>query len=97
MKKVVIIAIAILAAMSCGRQGNDSSSAVSFDYVLETRRSVRDFDPSKEVTEAQVREIIAAAQDAPSWTNSQPSRFYVAISPDKSDAVRSPARSRCPC
>lgn len=44
MKKVVIIAIAILAAMSCERQGSESSSAVSFDDVLETRRSIRDFD-----------------------------------------------------
>lgn len=52
MKKVVIIAIAIVAAMSCGRQGSESSSAVSFDEVLETRRSIRDFDASKEVTEA---------------------------------------------
>jgi len=88
MKKVVIIAIAIVAAMSCGRQGSESSSAVSFDDVLETRRSIRDFDASKEVTEAQVREILTAAQGAPSWTNSQPSRYYVAISPDKADAVR---------
>ena len=88
MKKVVIIAIAIVAAMSCGRQGSESSLAVSFDEVLETRRSIRDFDASKEVTEAQVREILTAAQDAPSWTNSQPSRYYVAISPDKADAVR---------
>ena len=34
MKKVVIIAIAIVAAMSCGRQGSESSSAVSFDNGL---------------------------------------------------------------
>lgn len=88
MKKVVIIAIAIVTAMSCGRQGSESFSAVSFDDVLATRRSIRDFDSSKEVTEAQVREILTAAQDAPSWTNSQPSRYYVAISPDKADAVR---------
>ena len=82
MKKLVIIAISVVAAMSCVRQGSESSSAVSFDDVLETRRSIRDFDASKEVTEAQVREILTAAQDAPSWTNSQPSRYYVAISPD---------------
>ena len=44
MKKLVIIAISVVAAMSCGRQGSESSSAVSFDEVLETRRSIRDFD-----------------------------------------------------
>jgi nitroreductase len=88
MRKYLLIAIALLAVLSCGQENKDAATAVSFDDVLATRRSIRDFDPSKEVTEAQVREILTAAQDAPSWTNSQPSRFYVAISPDKADAVR---------
>ena len=88
MRKYLLIAIALLAVLSCGQENKDVATAVSFDDVLATRRSIRDFDPSKEVTEAQVREILTAAQDAPSWTNSQPSRYYVAISPDKADAVR---------
>ena len=88
MRKYLLIAIALLAVLSCGQENKDSATAVSFDDVLATRRSIRDFDSSKEVTEAQVREILTAAQDAPSWTNSQPSRYYVAISPDKADAVR---------
>lgn len=88
MRKYLLIAIALLAVLSCGQENKDVATAVSFDDVLATRRSIRDFDSSKEVTEAQVREILTAAQDAPSWTNSQPSRFYVAISPDKADAVR---------
>lgn len=88
MRKYLLIAIALLAVLSCGQENKDAATAVSFDDVLATRRSIRDFDSSKEVTEAQVREILTAAQDAPSWTNSQPSRYYVAISPDKADAVR---------
>ncbi len=88
MRKYLLITIALLAVLSCGQENKDVSTAVSFDDVLATRRSIRDFDSSKEVTEAQVREILTAAQDAPSWTNSQPSRYYVAISPDKADAVR---------
>ena len=88
MRKYLLITIALLAVLSCGQENKDVATAVSFDDVLATRRSIRDFDPSKEVTEAQVREILTAAQDAPSWTNSQPSRYYVAISPDKADAVR---------
>ena len=84
----MFIAIALFAVLSCGQENKDVSTAASFDDVLATRRSIRDFDSSKEVTEAQVREILTAAQDAPSWTNSQPSRYYVAISPDKADAVR---------
>ena len=88
MRKYLFIAVAFLAVLSCGQENKDAATAVSFDDVLATRRSIRDFDASKEVTEAQVREILTAAQDAPSWTNSQPSRYYVAISPDKADAVR---------
>lgn len=88
MRKYLLITIALLAVLSCGQENKDSATAVSFDDVLATRRSIRDFDSSKEVTEAHVREILTAAQDAPSWTNSQPSRYYVAISPDKADAVR---------
>lgn len=33
-----------MAALSCGRQESESSSVVSFNGVLETRRSIRDFD-----------------------------------------------------
>ncbi|MBR1926861.1 MAG: nitroreductase family protein [Bacteroidales bacterium] len=88
MKKILFIAIALLSVVSCGQKNEDTSAVVPFDYVMRTRRSIRDYDPSKPVTEAQVREILSAAQDAPSWTNSQPSRYYVAISPEKADAVR---------
>ena len=91
MRKYLFIAIALFAVLSCGQENKGASTAsmaVSFDDVLATRRSIRDFDSSKEVTEAQVREILNAAQDAPSWANTQPSRYYVAISPDKADAVR---------
>ena len=38
--------------------------------------------------EAEVRSVIAAAQEAPSWANTQTSRYYVALSEEKADAVR---------
>lgn len=88
MRKYVYIAIALLAFVSCGQKNEGTPAAVSFDDVLATRRSIRDYDPSKTVTEVQVREILAAAQDAPSWANTQSARYYVAISPEKADAVR---------
>ncbi len=50
--------------------------------------SGRDYDPSKPVSEADVRAILLAAQDAPSWANTQTSRYYVAMSKEKADAVR---------
>ena len=44
--------------------------------VTETRRSVREYI-NKPVETEKLREMIAAAQLAPSWKNSQVSRYYV--------------------
>ncbi|MBQ8604881.1 MAG: nitroreductase [Oscillospiraceae bacterium] len=46
--------------------------------AIENRRSIRKYKDLP-VTEEQVREILCAASLAPSWTNSQPSRYYVAM------------------
>lgn len=77
---------ALAAVFSC--TGDPQNSGVSFDDVVASRRSVRSFDASKSISEAEVRTLIATAQEAPSWTNSQPSRYYVALSEEKTDAVR---------
>ena len=63
------------------------SNVVSFDEVLATRRSVRSYDASKTISEAEVRELLIATQEAPSWANQQPSKYYVAMSPEKVEAV----------
>lgn len=44
---------------------------------IETRRSIRGYT-AEPVTREQIREVIRAAQMAPSWANSQVSRYYVA-------------------
>ena len=71
--------------------GNDcqaqNSEVVSFDEVLMTRRSVRRYDASKTITEEEVRELLISTQEAPSWANQQPSKYYVAMSPEKVEAV----------
>ena len=59
-----------------------SSSSPSFDEVLTSRRSVRSYDATKKISEVEVR------QDAPSWANQQPTKYYVAISPEKIAAVQ---------
>lgn len=74
--------------LSCAPKGDTAAETASFDQLIHMRRSVRDFDSTKTVSEADVRSIIAAAQEAPSWTNTQPSRYYVALSKEKADAVR---------
>lgn len=53
--------------------------------AIESRRSIRKYK-DQPVSEEQVREILWAASNAPSWTNSQPSRYYVAMG-EARDAV----------
>lgn len=53
--------------------------------AIENRRSIRKYKDMA-VSEEQVREILTAASLAPSWTNSQPSRYYVAMG-EARDAV----------
>ena len=60
----------------------------SFDEVLTTRRSIRSYDAAKKISEAEVREVLMAVQEAPSWANQQPTHYYVAISPEKVAAVQ---------
>ena len=65
-----------------------SSSSPSFDEVLTSRRSVRSYDATKKISEVEVRTLLTAVQDAPSWANQQPTKYYVAISPEKISAVQ---------
>ena len=65
-----------------------SASSPSFDEVLKTRRSVRSYDASKKITEAEVRTLLTAVQEAPSWANNQPTKYYVAIGKEKLEAVQ---------
>ena len=43
---------------------------------------------AKKISEAEVRDLIKAVQDAPSWANQQPTKYYVAVSPEKLAAVQ---------
>ena len=90
MKKVMILgAFAALVAMTgCNEKKEVSKDVVSFDEVLTTRRSVRSYDASKKISETEVRELLTATQEAPSWANQQPTKYYVAISDEKVAAVQ---------
>lgn len=59
-----------------------------FDEVVATRRSIRSYDASKTISQAEVREVLAAAQEAPSWINYEPAKYYVAMSSEKMEAVK---------
>ena len=62
-------------------------AVTSLDELFLTRRGIRAYEPGRTISEAQVRELLTAAQNAPSWANQQPSKYYVAISPEKHAAV----------
>ena len=66
----------------------ESTASPSFDEVLKTRRSIRSYDASKKISEAEVRTLLTAVQEAPSWANQQPTKYYVAISKEKLEAVQ---------
>ncbi|MCR5469227.1 MAG: nitroreductase family protein [Lachnospiraceae bacterium] len=55
---------------------------MEFQKVIEARQSVRKFN-GKQVSEDIIREMISAAKEAPSWKNSQTSRYYCVVSPDQ--------------
>jgi len=90
MKKEMILGAlaALLALTGCSEKKEVSKDAVSFDEVLTTRRSIRSYDASKKISEAEVRELLTATQEAPSWANQQPTKYYVAISEEKLAAVQ---------
>ena len=83
--KTLLCALAALLTLA-GCTGSQPATA-SLDELFATRRSIRAYEPGRTITEAQVRELLTAAQNAPSWANQQPSKFYVALSPEKHDAV----------
>ncbi len=53
---------------------------MEFQEVVLSRRSIRSYKEGVKVTEAEMKEMIACAQQAPSWKNSQTGRYYVATS-----------------
>jgi len=79
---VTILALSLFAGCT-----SQQASVASLDDLFLTRRSIRSYEPGRTISEAQVRELLTAAQNAPSWANQQPSKYYVAISPEKQAAV----------
>ena len=92
MKKKIILAVIAGAAMllpfACTTQAPVADGTVSLDELYTTRRSIRSYDASMTISEEEVRTLLTATQQAPSWANTQTSRYYVAITPDKVAAAR---------
>lgn len=89
MNRILLGAAAVLLTLAgCSNGNNEKTATTSFDEVIASRRSVRNYDTSKKITEAEVRELLKTVQEAPSWANQQPTRYYVAISQEKLAAVQ---------
>ena len=84
MKRMFFCLMAMMGVLTLSAQ----SAITSFDEVLTTRRSIRNYDATKKISEAEVRELMESVQEAPSWANLQPTHYYVAISPEKLAAVQ---------
>ncbi len=89
MSKHFLFSVALVALMITGcNNSTQTSSSPSFDDVLASRRSIRSYDSTKTISEAEVRELLTAVQEAPSWANQQPTKYYVAMSKEKVEAVQ---------
>ena len=52
---------------------------MSFDEVIRTRRSVRSYDASRSIPQESVRTLMETVLQAPSWANTETSRYYVVM------------------
>ncbi|MBO6067910.1 MAG: nitroreductase family protein [Bacteroidales bacterium] len=77
-----LIAMCALTACSTG-----NNSAPSFDEVFASRRSIRAYEPGRTISEDQLKELFKATQNAPSWANFQPTKYYAAVSKESREAV----------
>ena len=90
-RTILFAAIALLGLASlagCSGNGISGTAAPFFNDVLTSRRSIRSYDATKTISEAEVRTLLIRTQEAPSWANMQPSKYYVAISPEAVAAVQ---------
>ncbi len=61
---------------------------MEFSKLLEERRSIRAFAKDTKISNEDIGLIIYAAQQAPSWKNSQTGRYYAVISSDMVEKFR---------
>ena len=86
MKRIVTLcAFAALLLTGCAR--SQAPASPTLDEVFASRRSIRAYQAGKTVSEAELRELFLATQNAPSWANQQPSKYYVALGDEKREAV----------
>lgn len=88
MKKILFLSVVISSMLMACSSEPAATNGPTFDEVVTTRRSIRSYDASKTISEAEVRQLLATTQEAPSWANGQPTKYYVAMSPEKVQAIQ---------
>ena len=53
---------------------------MEFQELLTKRRSIRSYDPDSKPEEDDIRELVKAALEAPSWKNTDTGRYYCVLS-----------------
>ena len=85
--KHTLTLLCIMAALCLSGCAGSGTSGSTLDEVFASRRSIRAYEAGKTIPEAEIRKLLLATQNAPSWANMQPSKYYVAISDEKREAV----------
>ena len=60
---------------------------MEFQKLIEERRTVRKYSPENRITKEDLLAVIRAAQEAPSWKNSQTGRYYCVMSEEMVEKV----------
>lgn len=55
---------------------------MEFQTLLETRRSIRNYEEGRAVSEEMIQTLIQAALEAPTWKNTETGRYYAVVSPE---------------
>jgi len=87
-KYLLIMAGISMFGLASGCKDPQENSSLSFDEIVASRRSIRQYDPDKKISESEMRTLLQTTIEAPSWANNQPVRYYAAITPEKVAAVR---------
>ena len=61
---------------------------MEFSRLLEERRSIRAYKAGETISREDIEAMIYAAQQAPSWKNSQTGRYYAVVSDEMINQVR---------
>lgn len=61
---------------------------MEFQELIEKRRSVRKYSTGHRIPKEHIMEMIQAAQEAPSWKNSQTGRYYCLLSEEMTRQFR---------